>query len=74
MKVVLEEYQSNNWSTICSVDIFLDQYLVVAGLTLWIYSFDGSQLYRWTQAVLVFGDDPEHVLLTFHDAHTLTFR
>lgn len=41
-------------------------------LTLRVHSLDGSQLHRGAHAILVLGDDPEHVILALHDAHALT--
>lgn len=41
-------------------------------LTLWIHSLNWSKLDRWAHTVLVFSDDSEHVLLSLHDADTLT--
>lgn len=53
--------------TVCSPD------LRCLHLTLWIHSLDRSQLHRGAHAVLVLGNDTEHVLLPLHDTNALAF-
>ena len=38
---------------------------------MWVHSLDGSQFQGGSHAVLVLGDDPEHVVLALHDTYTL---
>ena len=38
---------------------------------MWVHSLDGSQFQGGSHAILVLGDDPEHVVLALHDTYTL---